>query len=360
MAYGVTADGFVIKPYSVIIQEKKDKAKAEFGADVDLTPTSPLMKFIEVTTLEEVLLWEMAEALYYSAYLDTATGDSLDKVVRILGVSRKTATNATGQVTFSGTDGTVVPTGTSVETETGIVFLTTEDGTIASGTVTVDVEALNAGISGNVASGSIVVITSPIAGVTSVTNASATTGGTDVETDTALRLRTLDALDLAGKATLDALKAAVLAVDGVTNVLVTENVATHVVTIYVQGLSSPNTDVDDAILDTRSAGIQVLWQNPTTVDIYIDTTVDVTANAPGDAATQIENKILEYVNGLDIGDDVVYVKLYDIIYNEFSWVYDVTILLLDTVTPPTGTSNIAIAANQIAITEAGKIGVTLV
>ena len=101
MAFGVTATGFIKKTYDDIITEKKAQAQTVFGADVDLTETSPLLKYIEATSMEEAQLWDMAESLYYSAFIETATGDSLDKAVKILGVIRKPSSKAEGEVTFT-------------------------------------------------------------------------------------------------------------------------------------------------------------------------------------------------------------------------------------------------------------------
>ena len=88
---------------------------------------------------------------------------------------------ATGTVTFTGEAGATIASGTIVETSDGIQFKTTEAGTIEAEATTVDVavEAILAGTTGNVAIDGIDVIPKKIEDVTSVTNAAATTGGTD-------------------------------------------------------------------------------------------------------------------------------------------------------------------------------------
>ena len=72
MAYGVTSDGFIKKMYSVIIDEKKTQAIAMFGPNVDLTDTSLLYKFIQICAMEEALLWDMGESIYWYWYLDNS------------------------------------------------------------------------------------------------------------------------------------------------------------------------------------------------------------------------------------------------------------------------------------------------
>jgi len=355
---GVTEDGFVIKTYDAIIEEMKIQARGQFGNDVDLSATSPLMKFIESIALELYRVWEMAESLYYSGFLDTATDVSLDRVVRLLGITRIPAVRSTVTVRFSGSNGTIIPVDTYVGTVDGINFYTTESGTISGGYVDLACECVIYGDEGNVTSNVITVLVTFISGVTGVNNANPATGGEDVESDSDLRLRASLTLEGVGKATLAAIEAAILAIPGVIKANVYEDTINHSVEVILKGITPPNQTVDDALDASRAAGIPATWDNPTGIDIYISTTVSCT-NPPSDAADQIEAKLVEHITNLDIGEDVIYSKLYDIIFNEFDWVDDVTVLLLDTVTPPVGTSNITIAYDEEAQTDVTKVVVTI-
>lgn len=123
-----------------------------------------------------------------------AWGEYLDNHAESVGEERLAATYATGEVTFNGTSGTLIPVGTLVsvapigEDEEPPEFETTEAGTITGGTVTLAVRCTEAGSLGNVGAAAIDVPPA-ISGVTSVSNADETTGGTDVETDAALSER---------------------------------------------------------------------------------------------------------------------------------------------------------------------------
>src|SRR6266567_9501444 len=97
--YGVTQDGFTIKGIDVIISESLDRARQVFGNDVDLTPTSPLRKILEMAALEDANLWQHMEDLYYSNFLSTAIGGNLDLLGSDLGVLRRYVF-AQGEVTF--------------------------------------------------------------------------------------------------------------------------------------------------------------------------------------------------------------------------------------------------------------------
>ncbi len=111
------------------------------------------------------------------------------------------------------------------------------------------------------------------------------------------------------------------------------------------------------MLDTRSAGIIVLTVAATLVDIFVDLAVTYDGSEPSDADAQVETAIITYITGLGIGNDVVYSKLFDVIFNTGSWVSDVTELFIGTAYPPlTEDSNIVIATTARAQTDKLKIG----
>src|SRR5689334_12877198 len=87
---GVTDDGFTIKGFDPILNDSPDRARQMFGADVDLTSTRPLRKILEVTAMEDAELWKRMEDLYYSSFVSSASGDSLDLLGDDVGVSRRT------------------------------------------------------------------------------------------------------------------------------------------------------------------------------------------------------------------------------------------------------------------------------
>lgn len=124
---------------------------------------------------------------------DTAETEYLERWAAIWAITRKPADFAAGPVTFSGTNGTLIPVGTIVQRQDGVQYEVLAAGTIASGSATVSVQALTAGDESNLAAGNRVTLLSPIAGVQS--NATVATGGivggVDVESDDRLRERLL-------------------------------------------------------------------------------------------------------------------------------------------------------------------------
>jgi uncharacterized phage protein gp47/JayE len=141
---------------------------------------------------------------------DTAETEWLDRHGNIWLVNadgstgRKMATLATGTAQFQGlVDGTVVPTGTQLQSGVGfpvgfsssnsmVTFETLEDiTTSASGVVSGNIRALDAGSFGNLPDGSGLSIYPIIPGVSGLAFAYGLTNGTDTETDDELRARIL-------------------------------------------------------------------------------------------------------------------------------------------------------------------------
>lgn len=123
--------------------------------------------------------------------VDTAEAEYLDRWGAIWGITRKAPTAAAGSVTFTGTDGSVIPAGTTVQRSDGVEYTTDAAGTIAAGTVSVAVTATVAGSGGNADPGTQILLPSPLSGVngTAAVAAGGLTGGTDAEGDTSLRAR---------------------------------------------------------------------------------------------------------------------------------------------------------------------------
>lgn len=126
------------------------------------------------------------------AFVQTSNSGFLDLRGAEYGLERKQPTKATTDVVFAGTDGTIIPEGFLVQTVDGKQFRTTRANTIASGTATTTVMAVEANAAYNIPAGTLTQIPIAMSGVTSVMNPAASAGGTGVETDSDFRLRILD------------------------------------------------------------------------------------------------------------------------------------------------------------------------
>jgi uncharacterized phage protein gp47/JayE len=179
----------------------EDEEDLRTRIDADADPTLNLREGGYFQTSTEPVVKELAR--FYSALNDAimlasplyAIGIYLDYKAAEVGLERRSATKATGEVTFSGVDGTFIPAATRVTVpaatseQQSIRFTTTADATIASGTAVVGIQADAAGEDGNVTATSIDYLEDSISGVTSVSNADITSGGSDEETDDELRER---------------------------------------------------------------------------------------------------------------------------------------------------------------------------
>ncbi|MEW6612714.1 MAG: baseplate J/gp47 family protein [Pseudomonadota bacterium] len=137
-------------------------------------------------------LYGFLEWLARQVMIDTAEVEFLERWAGIWGVTRTPAAPASGSVTFTGTSGTVVPAGTLLARSDGVQYQTTAEVTLAAGQATAGVVAVKGGAAGNLASGTLSLVSPPAGVETSAQiTAAGLTGGADTETDTALRARLL-------------------------------------------------------------------------------------------------------------------------------------------------------------------------
>lgn len=122
---------------------------------------------------------------------DTADDAQLDRHADWWGVPRLAATPATGSVTFAGTDGNTIPAGATLQRSDGVQYTTDAAVTIAATTATANVTATIGGQTTNATAGQSLTLVSPVAGVQSAATVTTAglSGGTDIETDAALRTR---------------------------------------------------------------------------------------------------------------------------------------------------------------------------
>lgn len=180
----------------------------------DINVGSVSRTICEAIGREIAVVYQQINQAYRAGFIDTATGRSLDLVVAILGIKRKTKDAAVGQVTFFrdlAVEGSItLPEGALLSTAKGeATFVTTQLRTLQKGQVRIDVRVRAtdkfSGTAGIVKTGEINTLMQPIAGVARVTNFEPTALGAEDETDEELRARAKVALRGAGKGTLAAL-----------------------------------------------------------------------------------------------------------------------------------------------------------
>ena len=169
----------------------EDMDRTEGGFPWDFTmPTAieaaRLLQYFSPETLKIMYpMWSYGEWLDYHA---------IEK-----GLTRRPANRATGVVKVEGNAGTVIPAGSLFAVHAdgntaAVEFATDTNAEIGEdGVVEIPVTAVEAGTVGNVIEGTISLMTSPMKGITSITNEEEITGGTAEESDDDFRERILEA-----------------------------------------------------------------------------------------------------------------------------------------------------------------------
>lgn len=177
------------------------KSQVKTDIQTALPGTDPLLRFSNLGAIG-VALSHQINALY--GYLDwiakqavpfTASGEFLYAWGSLKNVMLAPASKATnGQVTFTGSNGAVIPEGHQLSRSDGTTYTVTAEATVANGTVTVSASADTAGLIGNAEVGTVINLAVAIAGVQATGSVTtAFTDGEDTETDDAFRTRMLRA-----------------------------------------------------------------------------------------------------------------------------------------------------------------------
>lgn len=169
--------------------------KAEMLEEITLTDKregSFVNDMLSTAAMQGEKIYVAMEHALAVAFLQNCVGEDAEAKAAEEGLERKAGTKAVGEVTFTGEAGKEIPAGTLLTTASGLYFLTTAAAVVGEdGTVTVPIEAENIGDAYNVLAGYINSLPVAVNGITAVTNAEGTLGGTEEETDEELVARTL-------------------------------------------------------------------------------------------------------------------------------------------------------------------------
>ncbi|MDR4997901.1 baseplate J/gp47 family protein [Brevibacillus parabrevis] len=383
--------GFKRKRFADIFADMEAKAKEVFGEKINTSERSPLGVILRLFAWFLGLLWQQLENVYNSAYVDKASGRSLEYVGKYVGIKMRGAEKAAGVVVVSGDPGISVVSGSRFATKTNIVFETTKDVVIqANGKVDVPVRALLAGPTGNVPSGAIEVVVNPMMGISGVTNPSEMTGGREKETDTEFRQRYDRSVAAGGSSTVESIVATLLALPGVRDCQVEENETMETVNDVPGKSVAPfvfggeDNQIAQAIYKTKAGGIQswgetvvqvadskgkmhpIGFTRPTEVDVFAAVSIETDQNFPANGHAMIRTALIQYIGGQDqdgtiysgvgLGQDVIYTKAISALY-KVSGIVDVQLklgLVAGSLTP----GNVTIGPRQVAKTDWQKVAVS--
>lgn len=240
--------------------------------------------------------------------------------------------------------------------------------------------------------GALSVLDTPITPEVTIYNLVAGVTGRDVETDTELRTRHASSVRATGSATVEAIKARMLAdVDGVSSIQIYENrtnllsedgIPAHAFESVIVG--GVNSVIGDQLWLTKPAGIEthgnvtinvldsagdqqiVKFSRP--VPQYAWLTVNITAldteeALPLTATAAIKQAAIDYANAnIGVGDDVIIQRFYGPIYAAVPGIAEMTITAAVTVapgdTPTYSGTNISIGKAENAVFDISRVVVT--
>ena len=378
------------------IQQWQTSMQSALGAQIDLSSQGPLGQLGGVTAAMAASLWAQLEGVYMSQYPDTAEGQSLDncrslnnipRLPSIPSVVAETITAAQGTV-INGTDTSPTPFQMSVTgTNHGVVFQATKTLTVGAGGSVQMPMACTVNGPFPASAGTLTVIETPTAGVTSATNASDAVVGRVFEIDPTYRLRSLQELQLSQAGTVEGIRNTLLKNVAVTQAGVEENITNvtdansllpHSFEAFAEGgsdaevaksvwLSKPAgiaTDGSSSSVVTDSMGNNhtIQFQRPTTVPIYLDVQITLDTDSvdgepyPADGDTEVSNALVSYLSTFVTGQNVINAKLIQAVMDAVSGI--ATIQIFQDVAPAPGAStNIVIPFNSLATLTSANIDV---
>ena len=116
--YGLTDRGPNIKRLDVILAEMQESMTKKLGVNVGQNTQSFLNHLLTNAADRIAELWEFGEEVYYSQYPSSATGVSLDNAAQFGGSTREMPAKSYYRILCTGQDGTVIPAGTLIATDT--------------------------------------------------------------------------------------------------------------------------------------------------------------------------------------------------------------------------------------------------
>ncbi|HVE70030.1 MAG TPA: hypothetical protein VNI54_01580 [Thermoanaerobaculia bacterium] len=234
----------------------------------DVNTGSVVRTLLETIGVELALTYQQLQHVYESAFVETAEGAALDRVVALVGMQRTPGGRPVAKLRFtrrSGAQGEVlIAAGTPVTDDKGNRYVTISAATMEAGESTREVTAFgDSSGTAEVDKDQLRFLEIAIAGISEVTNPEPARRLTAPETDEQLRVRARGALRSTMRGTVDAIRFGLLAVDGVKDVVVTERPNGVAGEIKVDVAYSDESDAVKAVVaarieDLRPAGIRVI------------------------------------------------------------------------------------------------------
>lgn len=262
-----------------------------------------------------------------------------DGVYSSFGFQRKAPQKAYGNVVITFNNATqtaiTIPRGsrfTSNISSYPQIFETLVEYSVPAGAITAQVQVfcMTPGSYGNIPINAITTMITPLMNVSSVRNTEAFQTGQDLEPINEMRARFQSFIKSLSKATVPAIEYGVRSVSEVAGVYIDEQ--TGLITVYAHDRNGelPNNvvaKINDVLPNYRPAGIPVKVQavTKTLADITVTVTVSNKAYNTTAFAQQIEGTILNYLNNMQVSQNLILSDLSSVIkYIDRTLIYDVS------------------------------------
>lgn len=326
--FEVTENGISAPSYEEILTYLQGEARRIFGEDINLDADTQDGQLIAIFAAAINDVNAQAIATYNSFSPLTAKGIALDNAVAVNGVTRQEATASQVDLLIIGQAGTTIINGVALDAFENRWLLPAQVIIPVSGEITVTALAEELGAI-EAAPNTINRIGTPTLGWQSVSNPLAATVGVAVETDNELRDRQVQSTALPSVALWEGIIASLLNLDGVTRVSGVNNdtdtvdsngIPAHTIamiveggqvdeigeTIFIKKCEGTGTfgSVSTTYVDEYGFPHNILFSRPTIVPIYVTMTINPAANYLSSVANELQERIVTYINSLEIGESV--------------------------------------------------------
>lgn len=222
MSFEFTTEGLTIQTFQGIFDELAVGYRAIYGNDINLDPDSPDGQRVGIEAKSRLDLQSALLNLYNQIDPDFATGEIQKTILKIAGITVNPPSKSQVDVTITTDRIVTLPTGYTVEDDSGQNWVTDEVIALVNGANAVTMVAEDFGVvsalPGEVNNPITIVI-----GVVSVTNALASTVGRDEETEEEVRIRRNKSLQNPAYSVLGGVTAKLADLGGVTDIAAYEN-----------------------------------------------------------------------------------------------------------------------------------------
>ncbi len=410
MAYGLTDDGFIRKPLSVILAEIEQRERDEISSALDVSSSSPIGQLNGTFAAQLDEMWALGQAVYAQWNPDMNTGAGQDAVAAVTGTTRLAEEFSYVDGSLGLDTGAQVPAGSkvSVQGNPGAVFelIGALEGFPESLNEGSDVPSAGPAPSAGsyrgrfrcveagptiANAGTLTVIVTPETGWNSFTADGDAVRGRLAESHSDLRERREDELFAAGSAPLDAIKSDLLQlledanVEGTVTVFENTTLTTDanglpgksIECLVFDGVVPGLTDeaIAQQIFDSKAAGIQtygttgpvvatdddgnahdIYFSRPTNVPLYFDIDIQIDASrfpvtGDDDIKTALATFALDHQRvGLEVAASLYYSAVTGI-----AGVKKISAFRLGISASPSGTADIAMATRELATLDTGNI-----